>query len=51
MEADDDLTAAALEYHTFPTFGMISVIPTKGLTNRRDLALAYLPRNAIVSRP
>ena len=34
---------AALEYHRWPTPGKISVRPTKGLTNQRDLALAYSP--------
>ena len=38
-----DLRDAALEYHRFPTHGKISVTPTKGLTNQRDLALAYSP--------
>ncbi|MFM7123102.1 MAG: NADP-dependent malic enzyme, partial [Fluviibacter sp.] len=38
-----DLRAAALEYHRYPTHGKISVTPTKGLTNQRDLALAYSP--------
>ncbi len=38
-----DLREAALEYHRFPTHGKISVTPTKGLTNQRDLALAYSP--------
>ncbi|MDI6748306.1 MAG: NADP-dependent malic enzyme, partial [Rhodocyclaceae bacterium] len=51
-----DLTAAALEYHASPTPGKISVTPTKGLTNQRDLALAYSPGvaiacNAIVANP
>ncbi|MBI3523429.1 MAG: NADP-dependent malic enzyme [Betaproteobacteria bacterium] len=44
---EKDLSAAALEYHTFPTPGKISVVPTKGLTNQRDLALAYSPGVAI----
>ncbi len=53
---DKDLSAAALEYHTSPTPGKISVVPTKGLTNQRDLALAYSPGvaaacNAIVADP
>jgi len=52
----DNLSAAALEYHAFPTPGKISVVPTKGLTNQRDLALAYSPGvaaacNAIVDDP
>jgi malate dehydrogenase (oxaloacetate-decarboxylating)(NADP+) len=39
----DNLEAAAIEYHERPTPGKISVTPTKGLTNQRDLALAYSP--------
>jgi malate dehydrogenase (oxaloacetate-decarboxylating)(NADP+) len=55
-EEGKDLTAAALEYHSSPTPGKISVVPTKGLTNQRDLALAYSPGvaaacNAIVADP
>ena len=38
-----ELEAAAIEYHERPTPGKISVVPTKGLTNQRDLALAYSP--------
>jgi malate dehydrogenase (oxaloacetate-decarboxylating)(NADP+) len=40
---DEPLRNAALEYHRRPTPGKISVTPTKGLTNQRDLALAYSP--------
>jgi malate dehydrogenase (oxaloacetate-decarboxylating)(NADP+) len=40
---EEQLKAAALEYHEQPTPGKISVVPTKGLTNQRDLALAYSP--------
>ncbi len=40
---DKDFVAAALDYHRYPTPGKISVTPTKGLTNQRDLALAYSP--------
>jgi malate dehydrogenase (oxaloacetate-decarboxylating)(NADP+) len=40
---DNNLKAAAIEYHEKPTPGKISVVPTKGLTNQRDLALAYSP--------
>jgi malate dehydrogenase (oxaloacetate-decarboxylating)(NADP+) len=40
---EEQLKAAALEYHATPTPGKISVVPTKGLTNQRDLALAYSP--------
>ncbi|HWQ37874.1 MAG TPA: NADP-dependent malic enzyme [Burkholderiales bacterium] len=39
----NDLETAAIEYHEQPTPGKISVVPTKGLTNQRDLALAYSP--------
>ncbi len=51
-----DLSASALEYHEFPTPGKIAVVPTKGLTNQRDLALAYSPGvaaacDAIVADP
>ncbi len=40
---EKDLRDAALEYHRLPTPGKVSVRPTKGLTNQRDLALAYSP--------
>jgi malate dehydrogenase (oxaloacetate-decarboxylating)(NADP+) len=40
---DEQLRIAALEYHRQPTPGKISVTPTKGLINQRDLALAYSP--------
>ena len=42
-ERRQQLRAAALEYHQFPVPGKISVTPTKGLLNQRDLALAYSP--------
>jgi malate dehydrogenase (oxaloacetate-decarboxylating)(NADP+) len=42
-DSERDLSAAALEYHALPRPGKISVVPTKGLTNQRDLALAYSP--------
>ena len=53
---DKDLIAAALDYHRYPTPGKISVTPTKGLTNQRDLSLAYSPGvaaacDAIVADP
>ena len=38
-----ELQSAAIEYHEQPTTGKISVVLTKGLTNQRDLALAYSP--------
>src|SRR5689334_1166683 len=40
---DDPLRKAALDYHRLPTPGKISIAPTKGLINQRDLALAYTP--------
>ncbi len=43
ISVEKDLRAAALEYHRLPTPGKIAVQPTKGLTNQRDLALAYSP--------
>ncbi len=53
---DKELGAAALEYHRLPSHGKISVVPTKALSNQRDLALAYSPGvaaacNAIVANP
>src|SRR6476646_3205722 len=33
----------ALEYHALPKPGKIAVVPTKQLTNQRDLSLAYSP--------
>lgn len=41
--AEDALRDAALEYHRSPTRGKISVVPTKPLSNQRDLSLAYSP--------
>ena len=40
---DEQFEQAAIEYHSYPTPGKISVVPTKGMTNQRDLALAYSP--------
>ncbi|MDR2637270.1 MAG: NADP-dependent malic enzyme [Zoogloeaceae bacterium] len=53
---EKDLREAALEYHRKPTPGKISIRPTKGLTNQRDLALSYSPGvaapcDAIVENP
>ena len=45
---DDQLRKAALDYHRLPVPGKISVTPTKGLVNQRDLALAYTPGVAAV---
>jgi malate dehydrogenase (oxaloacetate-decarboxylating)(NADP+) len=56
MDNSQDLTQAALEYHASPPPGKIAVVPTKSLTNQRDLALAYSPGvaaacDAIVADP
>src|SRR3954471_6000894 len=45
---DEQLKKSALEYHRRGTPGKISVLPTKQLTNQRDLALAYSPGVAAV---
>src|SRR5436305_6739228 len=55
-EMDEQLSRSALDYHRLPTPGKISILPTKGLTNQRDLALAYSPGvaaacNAIAADP
>ncbi|HEY5791440.1 MAG TPA: NADP-dependent malic enzyme [Gammaproteobacteria bacterium] len=39
----EDLRSRAMEYHREPTPGKIEVVPTKPLSNQRDLALAYSP--------
>jgi malate dehydrogenase (oxaloacetate-decarboxylating)(NADP+) len=41
--AEEQLRIDALQYHEFPTPGKISIAPTKGLANQRDLSLAYSP--------
>ena len=38
---EDQLAEAALAYHPGP--GKITVQPTKDMTNKRDLSLAYSP--------
>ena len=38
-----DFYQEAMEYHSQPTAGKISVQPTKSLSNQHDLALAYTP--------
>src|SRR5437867_3394008 len=40
---DEQLKNNALEYHRRKPAGKISVLPTKQLTNQRDLGLAYTP--------
>jgi malate dehydrogenase (oxaloacetate-decarboxylating)(NADP+) len=44
---DDQLSQAALDYHRHPAPGKIAVTPTKGMSNQRDLALAYSPGVAV----
>ena len=44
---NEQLRQAALDYHRLPAPGKISIVPTKGLINQRDLALAYTPGVAI----
>ena len=39
----ENLRDAALEYHRAPTYGKISVVPTKAMVTQRDLSLAYSP--------
>ncbi|GLS16308.1 MULTISPECIES: NADP-dependent malic enzyme [Hydrogenophaga] len=41
--AEQALRDAALEYHRAPNKGKIAVVPTKPLSNQRDLSLAYSP--------
>ncbi len=41
--AEQALRDAALEYHRSPSRGKIKVVPTKPLSNQRDLSLAYSP--------
>ena len=40
---DEQLRRSALRYHRYPSPGKLSITATKGLTNQRDLALAYSP--------
>ncbi len=43
MAIDPQLRKAALEYHEQGSPGKLAIVPTKQLTNQRDLALAYSP--------
>ena len=45
---DEMIRKAALDYHRNPKPGKISIAPTKGLINQRDLSLAYTPGVAAV---
>ncbi|MCX7946067.1 MAG: NADP-dependent malic enzyme [Hydrogenophilus sp.] len=40
---DEERRRAALDYHQNPTPGKWAILPTKALSNQRDLALAYSP--------
>jgi malate dehydrogenase (oxaloacetate-decarboxylating)(NADP+) len=48
--ADDTIRQDALEYHRRPPAGKVAILPTKQLTNQRDLALAYSPGVAFACR-
>ena len=41
--AEEALRDAAFEYHRTPSRGKVAVVPTKPLSNQRDLSLAYSP--------
>ncbi len=41
--SDQDIRQSSLEYHRAYPPGKIAILPTKHLTNQRDLALAYTP--------
>ena len=43
MDPLNSLQQAALDYHADPVPGKLAVVPTKQMTNQRDLALAYSP--------
>src|SRR4051812_9061278 len=43
QQREDQLAQAAIDYHSYPTPGKISITPTKRMVNQRDLALAYSP--------
>ena len=43
FSVDEQLKTSALEYHRRSPPGKLSILPTKQLTNQRDLALAYSP--------
>src|SRR6185436_5787209 len=43
VRVDEQLKQNALDYHRRSPPGKISILPTKQLTNQRDLALAYSP--------
>ena len=44
-----ELDSGALVYHRLPRPGKLEIVPTKPLSNQRDLALAYSPGVAAAS--
>ncbi|MGD8357971.1 MAG: NADP-dependent malic enzyme [Lysobacterales bacterium] len=46
---DENLKESALQYHRYPKPGKIRIAPTKALTTRQDLSLAYSPGVAAAS--
>lgn len=49
MDKKHEQAKLALDYHSYPTPGKISVVPTKPLANQDDLSLAYSPGVATAS--
>lgn len=49
MDPNADRAKMALDYHSYPSPGKISVVPTKPLANQDDLSLAYSPGVAVAS--
>ena len=49
MDPNSDRAKMALDYHSYPSPGKISVVPTKPLANQDDLSLAYSPGVAVAS--
>lgn len=49
MDPNTDRAKMALDYHSYPSPGKISVMPTKPLANQDDLSLAYSPGVAVAS--
>ena len=49
MDPNADRAKMALDYHSNPRPGKISVMPTKPLANQDDLSLAYSPGVAVAS--
>lgn len=43
MKKEAEFRKAALNYHRFPKPGKVEVIPSKPVSDQRDLSLAYSP--------